>query len=140
MTDALSELAREQREDTQSESAPESASESASKKRKLVPQPRPVYVFPDAPSSKENAYLSLFEEDCRDYATDTIINDFKAADRIYSSLHEEDVFGEDMHKDDAPSWNTNHNRLIHDIATLVRTERIREMKRRVSLSVGASMQ
>lgn len=124
MTDALSEHAREQREEREQTQPP------ASKRPRHAPR-RPVYQFPDSPSTQELKQYDDFVGSCRQVAFVDLGNDFVEAGAMY-----EQVFKPQQ----GDLSDAERVRVILDIASRITAERHREQRRRCAVSVGASMQ
>ena len=121
MTDALSEHAREQREE---EAPPAKKQRSASV--------RPIYQFPETPSVKEAKLYADFCEESRTSAVNELFDDFVEAKSNYKHM-----FGAEL-VDTLGAFD--RASLIMDIAGRITAERHREQRRRCAVSVGASMQ
>ena len=126
MTDALSEHAREQREEREQTQPP------PAKKPRRAPV-RPVYQFPDDPTEDEEAAHESFVGSCRDRAESVVHSDILVATLIYDDVSSQYSF---------PSLQSDveRARVILDIASRLTAERLREQRRRCAVSVGASMQ
>lgn len=130
MTDALSELARERREceAVTATTTPTDSTEAPPKKRK-----RPIYMFPEEPTSDEEIEYRDFVHGCRATAQKEVQDDLEAAFDIHAKTFE---FYMENHSG-MTAMET--SRVILEIANHITAERLREMRRRVSCSVGASV-
>ena len=121
MTDGLSELRREERE----QAAEAAAKEATTKKRK-----RPQYWYPEEPTKDEKDAHEQFELECSAAAFETVKNDYKLAVDL--------VFGHELFAVKAHTLQADQlNQLVRGVYHDIRDERRLVRKQRTAASVAA---
>jgi hypothetical protein len=123
MTDGLSELRREEREQAAAEAA--AAEAATAKKRK-----RPQYWYPEEPTKDEKDAHAQFELECSAAAFETVTNHYKLAVDL--------VFGKELFAVKAPALQADQlNQFVRGIYHDIRDEYRLVRKQRTAASVAA---